>query len=248
MKKIIGIIPARFASTRFPGKPLADIAGKPMIERVYTQAKKAKLLQEVVIATDDARIFDAVLGFGGKVVMTNLNHKNGTERCAEVAALPAFEADGYINIQGDEPFIFPEQIDQIAALLQRETVKIATLKRQLFSVEDVLSPTIVKVVTAKDVALYFSRSPIPFFRNAAQENWLSEHTFFKHIGIYGFQRETLREIIQLPESNLENAEQLEQLRWLENGYTIHVQETDKDSFSVDVVEDVVRILREKSKI
>jgi 3-deoxy-manno-octulosonate cytidylyltransferase (CMP-KDO synthetase) len=233
--KIIGIIPARFASTRFPGKPLVDIGGKTMIQRVYEQAKKASSLSEVLVATDDQRIFDAVEDFGGKVVMTSSSHTNGTERCNEVAA--SFEADVVINIQGDEPFIQPEQINQLADLFLDESVQIGTLVKQIYENADLHNPTIIKaVLSLKKEALYFSRSAIPFLRTPD-----TEHIFFKHIGIYGFRKAVLDSLVKLPLSSLEKAESLEQLRWLENGYKIQTALTEYNSLSVDVPEDLEKL-------
>ena len=242
--KVLGIIPARYASTRFPGKPLAMIAGKTMIERVYTQAKKANLT-DVIVATDDERIAEAVRFCGGLVVLTSPNHLNGTERCAEAAKLYGKEFDAVINIQGDEPIIAPEQINAVVALLNQPNVQIATLKKRIDSLEILQNPTIVKVVSSNNKAIYFSRSPIPFFRNDTStgsvtytENWLQQHPYFKHIGIYGFQKKVLNEVVTLSPTPLETAEQLEQLRWLENGYTIHIAETTEESYSVDVPSDI----------
>lgn len=238
--RVLGVIPARYASTRFPAKPLAMIAGKTMIERVYTQAKKANLM-DVIVATDDERIFNAVKDFGGNVIMTSASHQNGTERCAEAVKLYNREVDAVINIQGDEPLIAPEQINAVAELLSRSGVQIATLKKKITSLEVLQNPTVVKVVFSQDKAIYFSRSPIPFFRNTTPENWLKNHVFFKHIGIYGFQKEILNEVVKLAPSSLELAEQLEQLRWIENGYTIHIAETQEESYSVDAPEDIITV-------
>lgn len=241
--RIIGIIPARFASTRFPGKPLVDIAGKSMIMRVYEQAKKASLLTDVIVATDDDRIFNHVEEHGGKVMMTATTHQNGTERCAEVAEQFKAEADAFINIQGDEPCIHPEQINQVAKLLMQQGVQIATLQKKIEDTSLLQNPTIIKVVSTGGKAHYFSRSAIPFFRNDSFDNWLKQHTFFKHIGIYGFQKDVLLNVVKLVPSPLEMAEQLEQLRWLENGYTIHLGETTQESYSVDVEADLGNILK-----
>lgn len=241
--RIIGIIPARFASTRFPGKPLVDIAGKSMIMRVYEQAKKASLLTDVIVATDDERIFSHVKEHGGKVMMTATTHQNGTERCAEVAEQFKAEADAFINIQGDEPCIHPEQINQVAKLLMQQGVQIATLQKKIEDTSLLQNPTIIKVVSTGGKAHYFSRSAIPFFRNDSFDNWLKQHTFFKHIGIYGFQKDVLLNVVKLLPSPLEMAEQLEQLRWLENGYTIHLGETTQESYSVDVEADLGNILK-----
>ncbi len=241
--RIIGIIPARFASTRFPGKPLVDIAGKSMIMRVYEQAKKASLLTDVIVATDDDRIFNHVEEHGGKVMMTATTHQNGTERCAEVAEQFKAEADAFINIQGDEPCIHPEQINQVAKLLMQQGVQIATLQKKIEDTSLLQNPTIIKVVSTGGKAHYFSRSAIPFFRNDSFDNWLKQHTYFKHIGIYGFQKDVLLNVVKIVPSPLEMAEQLEQLRWLENGYTIHLGETTQESYSVDVEADLGNILK-----
>lgn len=233
--KIVGIIPARFASTRFPGKPLVDINGKPMIQRVYEQALKADLT-EVIVATDDTRISDVVKSFGGKVVMTSSTHTNGTERIAEVAA--AIEADVIINIQGDEPFIQPEQINLLANCFHEADVQIATLAKQTVDADAFAQNSIVKVVFDNYFnALYFSRSSIPFYRDDAAAG----NTFFKHIGIYAFRKEVLLKLVQLPSTTLEQAEMLEQLRWLQHGYKIKVALTETESISVDVPEDLARI-------
>lgn len=241
--RIFGIIPARFASTRFPGKPLVDIAGKSMIMRVYEQAKKASQLSDVIVATDDERIFNHVKEHDGKVMMTATTHQNGTERCAEVAEQYNAEADAFINIQGDEPCIQPEQINQVAKLLMQQGVQIATLQKRVEDVSLLQNSTIIKVVSTGGKAHYFSRSAIPFFRNDSFDNWLKQHTYFKHIGIYGFQKNVLLNVVKLAPSPLEIAEQLEQLRWLENGYTIHLGETTQESYSVDVEADLANILK-----
>lgn len=241
--RIIGIIPARFASTRFPGKPLVDIAGKSMIMRVYEQAKKASLLTDVIVATDDERIFNHVKEHGGKVMMTAKTHQNGTERCAEVAETLRQDADAFINIQGDEPCIHPEQINQVAELLMQQGIQIATLQKRIEDVYLLQNPTIIKVVSTGGKAHYFSRSTIPFYRNDRIDNWLKHHIYFKHIGIYGFQKDVLLNVVKLAPSPLEIAEQLEQLRWLENGYTIHLGETTQESYSVDVEADLANIMK-----
>jgi len=236
--KILGIIPARFASSRFSGKPLVDIGGKTMIQRVYEQAKKASALSEVIVATDDKRIFNAVKSFGGIVVMTASHHANGTERCAEIAQKYEDNFDAIINIQGDEPFIFPEQINQLAQLFLNDKVQIGTLIKKIEDPKDLVTSSIIKVVVNKNgEALYFSRNKIPFIRNEED----TTHTFYKHIGIYGYRKEVLKEIVQLPVSSLEKAESLEQLRWLENGYKITTGNTEFESHSIDVPEDLKRI-------
>ena len=229
--KISGIIPARYASSRFPGKPLANIKGKPMIQWVYEQASKAKLLSEVIVATDNQRIFDCVKSFGGKVEMTAESHRNGTERIAEVAARS--NSDAFINIQGDEPFIAPEQIDQIAELLNNGA-KIATLVKNLEEETDIQNPNTVKVARAlSGEALYFSRFPIPFNRNIANKT-----NYWQHIGIYGFGKGVLEQLVKLAPTPLEQSESLEQLRWLENGYAIQTAETDLHNISVDTKADL----------
>jgi 3-deoxy-manno-octulosonate cytidylyltransferase (CMP-KDO synthetase) len=237
MITITGIIPARYASTRFPGKPLVLIDGKTMIQRVYEQSKKSKLLNRVVVATDDERIYNHVTSFGGEVVMTASYNKSGTERCAEVAE--KIISDAYINIQGDEPYIHPEQIDELADLLLKKEVQIATLVKKITENRELFDVNKPKVVLNSDKkALYFSRQTIPYLRDIHQNDWLNHHTFYKHIGIYGYKRETLLEIVKLPISSLEKAEALEQLRWLEFGYNIYTYETRFESYSVDTEQDL----------
>jgi 3-deoxy-manno-octulosonate cytidylyltransferase (CMP-KDO synthetase) len=233
----LGITPARFASTRFPGKPLVDIGGKTMVQRVYEQACQSSL-EQVVVATDDQRIFDHVASFGGQVVMTSDRHPSGTDRCAEVAALPQYaDCQFVVNVQGDEPFIAPAQINLVLALLvENPAVPIATLAKQIDPASnlDLLNPNLVKVVFDKNQrALYFSRWPLPFLRNLEREHWLSNGIFYKHIGLYAFHRKVLLEVAKLPPSRLELAESLEQLRWLENGYAIGVALTELESISID---------------
>lgn len=236
--KILGIIPSRYASTRFPGKPLVEIQGKSMIQRVYEQAKKASSLSEVLVATDDERISKHVIDFGGKVILTSSSHQSGTDRCAEVINKINDAYDVVINIQGDEPFINPEQINQLCACFDNQNTQIATLIKKITADElfNENKPKVIKSVD--DFAIYFSRHPIPFFRGVEKENWLKEHTYYKHIGIYGYTTETLKKITQLPLSLLEKAEGLEQLRWLENGYKIKVAETNLEANSVDTPEDL----------
>lgn len=228
---ITGIIPARYAAQRFPGKPLTIIQGKPMVQWVYENAVQCEDLHEVIVATDDERIFKTVIDFGGKCVMTSPDHPSGTDRCAEVAAnLP--HSDAIINIQGDEPKIHPGQISEVASLL-KAGASIATLVRLCDSQEDFLNPHIVKVVRDQhQKALYFSRSPIPF---------AEQLSFLQHVGIYGFRRSTLLELTRLSPSSLELAERLEQLRWLENGYTIQTGETLFQSISIDTPDDVKKL-------
>lgn len=239
---IIGIIPARYASTRFPGKPLTVINGKTMVRRVYEQASASKKLQKVVVATDDDRIAAEVKSFGGKVVMTSDQHRSGTDRCAETVSKVAGEWDVVINIQGDEPFIQPEQIDLLAGLFEDVEVEIGTLVKKLSDPSDLDNPNTMKVVLdAKNNGMYFSRSPIPFVRGAEKSEWLSKHFFYKHIGIYGYRTKTLLELTNLIPGKLEIAESLEQLRWLENGYAIRTAFTTLETISVDTPEDLEKL-------
>ena len=237
----IGIIPARFASTRFPGKPLVDIAGKSMIQRVYEQALKAKSLSKVVIATDDERIADEVKRFGGEFVFTSSQHQSGTDRCAEVIdKIPGF--DIVINIQGDEPFIEPSQIDLLASCFIEDKVQLATLIKPIQSQESIYNPNSPKVVIdVNGRAMYFSRSPIPFIRNGEPGVWAEKHQFYKHIGIYGYRTKSLKEITKLPPSSLEIAESLEQLRWIENGFYIQTKVTDLETVAIDTPEDLLKL-------
>lgn len=237
---ILGVIPARYASSRFPGKPLIDIAGKSMIQRVYEQASACKQLDEVIVATDDTRIFSHVEGFGGKVEMTADSHPSGTDRVAEVAGRHlAFP--WVINIQGDEPVLAPGQLDELITGLQTPGATIATLKRKITDPVDITRSQVVKVVTNEaGMALYFSRSPIPFQRDPDGETDL----YFRHIGLYGFHRDTLLTLPKLMPHPLELAESLEQLRWLANGHPIRVVETHYDSHAIDTPDDLQRLLAE----
>lgn len=239
MKKnsILGVIPARFASSRFPGKPLIDLAGKSMIQRVYEQVSKATCLDEVWVATDDKQIYKAVSDFGGRVMMTSLAHVNGTSRVGEVAA-KHLGCSHIINIQGDEPLIDPAQIDALGNLmLKNEAVEIATLVRPIQDIENIRSSHMVKaVLDKKGQALYFSRAQIPFPRNE------TGIPYYQHVGMYGFRRKTLLELIELPEALLEKTESLEQLRWLYHGYAIHTAITDLPTFAVDTPGDVANIM------
>ncbi|WP_257656917.1 3-deoxy-manno-octulosonate cytidylyltransferase [Parapedobacter lycopersici] len=241
--KIIAIIPARYASSRFPGKPLVDIAGKSMIRRVYEQVQQCKHLNEVVVATDDSRIFDHVRAFGGRVMMTAATHQSGTDRCAEVvAAHTGF--DLAINIQGDEPFIHPDQLDLVVSCLTKPGVQIATLIKKITASEELFNTNSPKVVVdVNGRALYFSRQAIPFQRGVPPEDWLQSHSYFKHIGIYGFRTNILAQLTALPVSPLEGTEMLEQLRWLENGYPIQTAETTHETIGIDNPEDVERVLK-----
>ncbi len=239
---IWGVIPARYASTRFPGKPLVDINGKTMIRRVYEQASKAPSLAGVVVATDDERIAEEVRGFGGNVEMTAESHQSGTERLAEVAERHP-EATHFINVQGDEPFVAPDHIDQLAAVISRPEVQVGTLARRFYDSDMLHDPSIIKVVMGlKGQALYFSRLPIPYFRGKpAGDDWMKAGTFLKHIHLYGFRREVLLEYPQLAPTELEQMESLEQLRWMAHGYPIHVGMSDIESFTIETPEDLHRI-------
>lgn len=234
------IIPARYASTRFPGKPLVDIGGKSMIQRVFEQAKKSATVRDVCIATDDEQILTHVEAFGGKAIMTSTTHQSGTDRCAE--AIQKLEEEGVeivVNIQGDEPFIQPQQIDDLVALFSNPVTQIGTLIKPIKEASvlwDANKPKVVQGVNGE--ALYFSRQCIPYLRNVPKENWLEAHTFFKHIGIYAYRKEVLLQISELPSSPLEQQESLEQLRWLENGYRIQTAITHFESPSVDTPEDL----------
>ncbi len=240
--KIIGVIPARYASTRFPGKPLVDIGGKTMIQRVYEQALKCNLAK-VVVATDDDRIAAEIIRFGGEFVMTSANHQSGTDRCAEVVKyLPNY--DVVINIQGDEPFIDPKQVSLIADCFLDPNVKLATLIKTIYTEDELFNVNIPKVVVnSNQQAIYFSRHPIPFIRGAEKNtDWLKSHQLYKHIGIYGYQITTLLELTKLAPSSLELAESLEQLRWIENGYQIQTKVTDIETIAIDTPEDLKKIV------
>lgn len=235
---ILGIIPARYASTRFPGKPLVDIAGKSMVQRVYEQSKKCFHLTEVIVATDDERIFNHVVNFGGVAVMTSADHNSGTDRCAEVARQNP-EYNVIINIQGDEPYIDPEQISKLAACFITTDTQIATLIKKIQTEQELFNVNSPKVVINKhSEAVYFSRSPIPHIRGQEHHNWLNYHTYYKHIGIYGYQADVLQQITKLPISSLEQAESLEQLRWIENGYCVKVAETELETYAIDTPDDL----------
>ena len=236
----IAIIPARYASTRFPAKPLAKLCGKLVVERVYEQVRKA--IDKVVVATDDERIFNAVLSFGGEVVMTSPDHKSGTDRCAEAYEKLGYEADIILNIQGDEPFIEPEQINRLLECFNNPNIDIATLVKP-FSAEDNIdaleNPNSPKVVINKaNEATYFSRSVVPYLRGVERREWLKHHTFYKHIGIYAFRARALKEVTALEQTPLEKAESLEQLRWLENGYKIGIGVTNIETIGIDTPEDL----------
>ena len=233
------IIPARYASTRFPGKPLALLGNKPVIQHVYEQT--SSVLSEVWVATDDDRIREAVEKFGGRVVMTRADHKSGTDRIEEAAEETGTQADVIINIQGDEPFVQPSQIKTLMQLFDNADTQIGTLGKHFENIEAVNNPNSPKIVTDKQgFALYFSRSVIPYIRGAQDNEWLSHFPFLKHLGLYAYRREVLHEITQLPQSSLEIAESLEQLRWLENGYRIRVGLTDVETVGIDTPEDLQR--------
>lgn len=242
--KFIGIIPARFQSTRFPGKPLVMLGEKPIIQWVYENAKKA--LDEVYVATDDERIFRAVEAFGGKAVYTSPNHQSGTDRCAEAAQKVAEQLrfDVVINIQGDEPFIRPEQVEGLKACFDSPETEIATLIKPITNPEEISNINRPKVViNKKNEAMYFSRSPIPFVRDCKPEDWISRNTFFSHIGMYAYRFDILLELTKLPIGVLEKAESLEQLRWLENGYRIKTAKTLFENIGIDTPEDLEQAKR-----
>ncbi len=251
--KFLGIIPARYASTRFPAKPLAMLGGKTVIQRVYEQV--AGVLDDAYVATDDERIEAAVKAFGGKVVMTSVNHKSGTDRCYEAYTKIGGTFEVVVNIQGDEPFIQPSQLQAIKACFDDSTTQIATLVKPFVAdngfeaLENANSP---KVVLNRNMnALYFSRSVIPYQRNAEKKDWLKNHTYYKHIGLYAYRVEVLKEITSLPQSPLELAESLEQLRWLENGYTIKAGITEVETIGIDTPQDLERaemFLKESGRV
>jgi 3-deoxy-manno-octulosonate cytidylyltransferase (CMP-KDO synthetase) len=237
--EFIAIIPARYASTRFPGKPLAMLGGKTVIQRVYEQA--TAILDEAYVATDDERIYQAVESFGGKAIITRADHKSGTDRLEEAATKIGTNADVIINIQGDEPFIQTSQIETLMHLFDDPTTQIGTLGKPFESIEAVNNPNSPKIVCdRRGFALYFSRSTIPYVRGAEPTTWLEHFPYLKHLGVYAYRREVLHEVTQLPQSSLEKAESLEQLRWLENGYRIRVGLTDVETVGIDTPEDLQR--------
>lgn len=241
--KVIGIIPSRYASTRFPSKPLAMIKGKTMIQRVWEQAWKSKL-DAVVVATDDMRIADEVLKFGGQYVLTDPNHRSGTDRCREALYMLEGQYDAVVNIQGDEPFIDPAQINQVIELIGRDDTQLASLAKRIEDEDELFSPNVVKVVMDKQGnALYFSRNPIPFMRNLDRDKWLQKGEFYKHIGLYAYKTETLCQIAEMQSTALEMAESLEQLRWLENGLRIRMGVTQLESLSIDTQEDYEKAMQ-----
>ena len=258
--KFMAIIPARYASTRYPGKPLAILGGKTVIQRVYEQVKSVlddvyvatdddrrvyeqvkSVLDDVYVATDDQRIFDAVVAFGGKAVMTRADHKSGTDRIEEAAEKIGLDADVIINVQGDEPFIQPSQIETLMHLFDAPETQIGTLGKLFESIEAIENPNSPKIVTDnRGFALYFSRSVIPYIRGKERNEWFGEYPFLKHLGVYAYRREVLAEVTKLPQSSLEKAESLEQLRWLQNGYRIRVGMTDIETVGIDTPEDLTR--------
>ncbi|WP_418423267.1 3-deoxy-manno-octulosonate cytidylyltransferase [Alistipes sp.] len=243
--KFIAIIPARYASTRFPGKPLAVLGGKPVIQRVYEQV--AGVLDDAVVATDDERIRDAVRAFGGRVEMTSPDHRSGTDRCREAYDRLGVEYDVVVNVQGDEPFIQPSQLEAVKRCFDDPATDIATLVKPfteadgLAALENPNSPKV--VLDAQSRAIYFSRSVIPYLRGVERAEWLARHTFYKHIGLYAFRTDVLRAVTALPQSALEKAESLEQLRWLENGYKIGVGISEVETIGIDTPEDLEKAER-----
>ena len=241
---IAAIIPARYASTRFPGKPLININGKSMVHNVYIQA--SKVFDTVYVATDDERIAKEIKSFGGKYVMTSKKHKSGTDRCAEaiikIEEIEGKEFEVVVNIQGDEPFIKTEQLEEIKKCFRKKRTEIATLVKPINNKEDIFNPNKPKVViNTLNEAIYFSRSPIPYIRGHKESTWITKHLFYKHIGLYGYKKDVLLKITKLAQTPLEIAESLEQLRWIENGYKIKVAFTEHESVSIDTPKDLERI-------
>lgn len=240
--KVLVIIPARYASTRFPGKPLALLGGKPVVQWVWEGVTSGGRFTDAIVATDDERIVSAVSAFGGQALLTASNHRSGTDRCGEVVERLKAQGRTYdvvINVQGDEPFVRQDQLRLLAECFDSPDTEIATLKTVLRSTEDLLSPNNVKVVCdMQGRALYFSRQPIPHLRGTVQEQWAKSQTYFKHVGIYAFRTATLAKLVRLPQSPLELSEGLEQLRWLENGYKIAVRETEVANIGIDTPADL----------
>jgi 3-deoxy-manno-octulosonate cytidylyltransferase (CMP-KDO synthetase) len=240
VKNILAIIPARFSSTRFPGKPLADLGGKTIIERVYTRVSGCKEISEILVATDDDRIRNAVEAFGGNAMMTSPNCLSGTDRCAEILEkTPGMNPDLILNVQGDEPFIQPAQLSALIVQMKASGADIGTLVQKIGDEADIHNPNVVKaVVSSTGRALYFSRSMIPFVRDAGGRSLLESVDFFRHIGLYAYLPNVLRRISALPPGKLELAENLEQLRWLEAGYSISTAITAFDSIGIDTPADL----------
>lgn len=240
---ILGIIPARYASTRFPGKPLAEIKGKSMLQRVYEQTRKAKHLGDVIVATDDERIKEHALSFGAKVVMTKPDHPSGTDRCFEAYTLNGVKFDYVLNIQGDEPFLDPEQIDSLAAEC-KDGAEILTQMIKCDSYEVLFDKGEVKItLNTSNEGLYFSRNVIPFIKGKGEKEWHKHHDYYRHVGMYAYRVDILEKITRLAPSALEKAESLEQLRWLENGYKIKCITTPYDSHCIDSPEDIEKVLK-----
>lgn len=240
--KILAIIPSRYASTRFPGKPLVEIDGKSMVQRVYEQVLKVKSISKVIIATDNDRILNHVQSWGGNVVMTSVDHKSGTDRCNEVLSKEKEHYDVIVNIQGDEPYIDPSQIENVTETFVNKETQIASLAKKISSNKELFNPNSVKVVIGMNKqALYFSRSTIPFLRGIDEKDYLKKGEFYKHIGLYAYSAKVLKEICKLKPSRLELAESLEQLRWLEAGYEIKMGLTEKEGISVDSPEDLLQL-------
>ncbi len=244
VSQILGIIPARFSSSRFPGKPLALLGEKPMIQWVYESA--SRVFDHLVVATDDERIFGEVEKFGGRALMTSPEHSTGTERCAEASRLYRKQTgksfSHVVNIQGDEPLIQSEQLSTLTDCLRNPETEIATLIQPMRNHDDLLNPNVVKVVVDRALrALYFSRAPIPFIRDRQDAALGHSHTFYTHIGLYAFHSQVLEEVVHLPASDLERAESLEQLRWLENGYSVQTRVTHLSSMGVDTPEDLEKL-------
>ena len=241
--KFVAIIPARYGSTRLPGKPLININGKPMVQHVYERTKQ--VVDDVYVATDDERIFEVIIGFGGKVIMTSKKHESGTDRCAE--AIEKIHEDTkekfdiIVNVQGDEPFIYPEQISTVMSCFNKKGTQIATLVKPIINSEDILNPNKPKVVlNLKNEAIYFSRSPIPYIKGNKEKDWI-KHKFYKHIGIYAYRYDILKKITKLKPTYLEQSEMLEQLRWIENNFKIKVEFTEHESLSIDTKRDLMKI-------
>lgn len=245
MTKVYGIIPTRYSSTRFPGKPLVEIKGKSMVQRVYEQSCQCEKLHAVIVATDDERIFDHVSSFGGRVVMTSVDHISGTSRLGEVIQIIEgidLQNDIVVNIQGDEPFIDPLQIDLVLDVFSNPEVQIGTLISKIVNPDDLFNPNVVKVIVDKArKALLFSRSAIPFVRGRNNNDWLENGSFYRHIGLYAYKANVLNKLIELPESEIEKLESLEQLRWLYNGYSIFTSESDIETIGIDTPEDLLKL-------
>jgi 3-deoxy-manno-octulosonate cytidylyltransferase (CMP-KDO synthetase) len=240
-KKVVAVIPARYASTRYPGKPLVDLGGKPMIQRTYEQVATVKGWDQIIIATDDERIFKVAKSFGATAMMTSMSHVSGTDRCAEVLANLGDGIDYIVNIQGDEPYIEPQQLIEITNAMD-SNAPILTLVKQITTIDTLFNPNCPKVVLDnKNQALYFSRHAIPYMRGLPQEDWLTHHRYFKHIGLYAYRSDILLSISKLPASDLETSEALEQLRWLQNGFPIQAVETQYETMGIDSPEDLEKI-------